>query len=106
MNNMKTNFGSLPIIRITTTTHQQNWINIQIFDNGFGISEELQRKIYDPFFTTKAVGKGVGLGLSVSYQIIVEKHGGKLSCISAYGRGTTFQIEIPIDASPNFKKTS
>jgi NO-binding membrane sensor protein with MHYT domain len=106
INNIKINFDSIPIIRITTSTHQQSWINIQIFDNGFGISEELQRKIYDPFFTTKAVGKGVGLGLSVSYQIIVEKHGGKLSCISAFGRGTTFQIEIPIDASANFKKAS
>lgn len=69
------------------------------FDNGYGISEDIQRKIYDPFFTTKTIGKGVGLGLSISYQIIVEKHGGTLSCLSAYGQGTTFQIEIPVAAS-------
>lgn len=99
INNMKRNNHFTPIIRITTNIHQPNWVIIRIFDNGFGISEEIQRKIYDPFFTTKTVGKGVGLGLSISYQIIVEKHGGKLNCLSAYGQGTTFQIEIPIATS-------
>ncbi|BCL35441.1 MHYT domain-containing protein [Nostoc sp. MS1] len=96
-NNTKLNAIFKPIIRITTNIHQEKWVSIQIFDNGFGINEEVQRKIYDPFFTTKPVGKGVGLGLSISYQIIIEKHGGKLSCLSAYGQGTTFKIEIPID---------
>ena len=57
---------------------------------------EVKQKIFDPFFTTKSVGEGTGLGLSISYQIIVEKHEGKLSCISELGEGSEFLIEIPI----------
>ncbi|MEH2406569.1 MHYT domain-containing protein [Nostoc sp.] len=91
----KSNFT--PLIRIKTTVNQVGWVNIQIFDNGSGISEDVQNKIYDPFFTTKPVGQGTGLGLSISYQIVVQKHGGRLNCISANGQGTTFQIELPID---------
>jgi NO-binding membrane sensor protein with MHYT domain/nitrogen-specific signal transduction histidine kinase len=101
INNIKINSNFKPIIRVTTKLYPQNWVSVQIFDNGFGINEEIQRKIYDPFFTTKTVGKGVGLGLSISYQIIIEKHRGKLSCISAYSQGTTFKIEIPIDTENN-----
>ena len=61
-----------------------------------GINPEVKQRIFDPFFTTKPVGEGTGLGLSISYQIVVEKHGGKLDCISAPGKGTEFIIEIPI----------
>ncbi|MEH2424151.1 MAG: MHYT domain-containing protein [Nostoc sp.] len=86
-----------PLIRIKTAVHQVGWVNIQIFDNGSGISEDMQNKIYDPFFTTKSVGQGTGLGLSISFQIVVQTHGGRLNCISAKGQGTTFQIELPID---------
>ncbi|MDM9585153.1 ATP-binding protein [Nostoc sp. GT001] len=50
----------------------------------------------DPFFTTKAVGKGTGMGLSISYQIITDKHGGSLQCISSPGQGAEFVITIPI----------
>ncbi|MEM6451553.1 MAG: HAMP domain-containing sensor histidine kinase, partial [Cyanobacteria bacterium P01_D01_bin.105] len=53
--------------------------------------------IFNPFFTTKAVGKGTGLGLSISYQIITEKHNGKLYCHSSAAQGTEFVIEIPIE---------
>ncbi|MGL5065502.1 MAG: ATP-binding protein, partial [Microcoleus sp.] len=53
-------------------------------------------KIFDPFFTTKPIGKGTGLGLYASYQIIVEKHRGKLECISESDRGTSFIIYLPI----------
>nr|WP_272819089.1 ATP-binding protein [Scytonema hofmannii] len=52
-------------------------------------------KIFNPFFTTKPVGKGTGLGLSISYQIVTEKHGGSLECISSPGDETTFIIKIP-----------
>ncbi|MDJ1183518.1 PAS domain S-box protein [Roseofilum casamattae] len=72
-------------------------IVIAISDNGRGISAETQAKLFDPFFTTKPVGKGTGMGLSISYQIIAEKHKGKLSCNSQPGQ-TTFTIEIPIGA--------
>ena len=65
-------------------------------DNGSGIPAELQKRLFDPFFTTHPVGKGTGLGLSISYQIIVEKHRGKLDCNSTLGEGTEFVISLPI----------
>ncbi|MEO8891801.1 MAG: PAS domain S-box protein [Coleofasciculaceae cyanobacterium] len=68
---------------------------IKIIDNGPGMTEEIARRLFDPFFTTKPVGKGTGLGLSVSYQIVVEKHGGLLSCLSEPGKGAEFCIMIP-----------
>jgi signal transduction histidine kinase len=69
---------------------------IRIADNGSGMTEAVRRRLFDPFFTTKAVGKGTGLGLSISYQIVVEKHGGRIQCVSELGLGTEFVIEIPI----------
>jgi signal transduction histidine kinase len=69
---------------------------IQIVDNGTGMSEEVQRRLFDLFFTTKPVGSGTGLGMSISYQIVVEKHGGQLQCVSAPGQGTAFLIYLPI----------
>lgn len=73
------------------------FVVIRITDNGSGISEEVLHKIFDPFFTTKPVGSGTGLGLSISYQIVVEKHRGKLCCISTPGQGTEFIVEIPVN---------
>ncbi|QFS46556.1 PAS domain-containing sensor histidine kinase [Nostoc sphaeroides] len=67
---------------------------IRIFDNGKGILPHIQRHIFEPFFTTKPVGKGQGLGLSISRQIIVEKHQGKLKCNSQLGQGTELVIEM------------
>jgi hypothetical protein len=69
---------------------------IRISDNGSGIPEEVKQRIFDPFFTTKPVGVGTGLGLSIAHSIIVEKHGGQLTCISTPGQGTEFAIELPI----------
>jgi len=54
-------------------------------------------RIFDHLFTTKDVGQGTGLGLAIARQIVEEKHGGKLSCISALGEGTELVIEILID---------
>ncbi|MCS6814856.1 MAG: CHASE domain-containing protein [Cyanobacteria bacterium] len=71
-------------------------IRISITDNGPGMSEETQKQLFNPFFTTKPVGKGTGLGLAISYQIVVDKHEGKLWCESTPGHGTTFFIEIPV----------
>jgi PAS domain S-box-containing protein len=85
----------LPTIRIRTQMLNTNQVAIYIADNGSGMSQEVQQRVYDPFFTTKSIGKGTGLGLSISYQI-VEKHGGQLKCISAAGIGAEFAIEIPI----------
>ncbi|MBX9255797.1 PAS domain-containing protein [Desmonostoc muscorum CCALA 125] len=94
--NSKTNDN--PQIQITTEVIDKNWIVVTIADNGFGISEQVRSKLFDPFFTTKPVGKGTGLGLSISYQIIVEKHGGQLSCFSTPGKGAEFVIKIPVNS--------
>lgn len=83
-------------IRITTEAIDNEQIAITISDNGSGIPTEILPKIFDPFFTTKPPGKGTGLGLSISYQIIVERHGGKLNCYSNQGQGTQFVIKLPI----------
>ncbi len=83
-------------INIWTEVCDTNFVKIHIADNGPGMREEVRSRIFDPFFTTKGVGKGTGLGLSISYQIVVEKHGGKLMCVSAPGEGTEFVIEIPV----------
>jgi two-component system, NtrC family, sensor kinase len=69
---------------------------IRIADNGPGISEEVCRRLFEPFFTTKPVGKGTGLGLSISYQIVVEKHKGRLTCNSEPGKGAEFLISLPV----------
>lgn len=86
----------LSSIMIHTQVKNEECVLITIKDNGPGIPEEVKTKLFDPFFTTKPIGKGTGLGLSISYQIIVDKHKGKIKCISAPGKGTEFLIEIPI----------
>lgn len=80
----------------TKPVNNNSSISIHIVDNGLGMTEEIRRRLFEPFFTTKAVGKGTGLGLSISYQIIVEKHAGKLECFSIPGKGTEFIIHLPI----------
>ncbi len=86
----------VPKIEIITERTAQNTVRIVIRDNGVGIPEAIKDKIFDPFFTTKPVGQGTGLGLSTSYQIIVEQHGGQLTCESQINQGSEFVIEIPI----------
>ncbi|WP_413201344.1 sensor histidine kinase, partial [Nostoc piscinale] len=83
-------------IRIQTFVSNTKHIIIRFIDNGPGIPENLLKRLFDPFFTTKPVGVGTGLGLSISYQIIVNKHKGKLTCLSTPEQGAEFQIEIPI----------
>ena len=92
-------------IRISTSLLQNDWVRISIADNGGGMTEAVLSKLFDPFFTTKPVGKGTGLGLSISYQIVVDKHGGKLMCHSAPGEGAAFTIEIPIRQQSGDSKT-
>ncbi len=82
-------------IHITTEVLDQ-WVEIRFQDNGVGIPERVRAKIFDPFFTTKPVGKGTGMGMSISYQIITDKHGGKIFCESRPNQGTEFVIQIPI----------
>ena len=84
-------------IEITTEVVNDKVI-IKIADNASGMSEEVKDNIFNPFFTTKEVGKGTGLGLPICYQIIVEKHHGQIQCSSQVGRGTEFMIQLPIKA--------
>lgn len=89
--------ATIPPFQITiTTVAESDRIMIMITDNGPGMPEALTHQIFDHLFTTKDVGKGTGLGLSISRQIIEEKHGGTLNCISAPGAGAQFIIKIPI----------
>ncbi|MBD1865286.1 MULTISPECIES: ATP-binding protein [Trichocoleus] len=83
-------------IRIETALMDAKWVQVAISDNGPGIPEQIKQRIFDPFFTTKPVGKGTGMGMSISYQIITEKHQGHLRCFSTPGKGTKFVIQIPI----------
>ncbi len=83
---------------ITIKTYQtDDEVVCEISDDGCGISSETVSKIYEPFFTTKPVGQGTGLGLSVSYDIIVIQHKGKLIVDSTVGKGTKFTIKLPIN---------
>jgi two-component system, NtrC family, sensor kinase len=82
-------------IKIETLITNEDQVRITILDNGAGIPELIKSRLFDPFFTTKAVGSGTGLGLFISYQIITDKHNGKLYCDSTV-EGTKFCIEIPI----------
>ncbi|MEB3828615.1 hybrid sensor histidine kinase/response regulator [Phormidium sp. CCY1219] len=83
-------------ISIRTELLNDNQVAIVIADNGPGIIEEVRERLFDPFFTTKPPGKGTGIGLSISWQVVVEKHRGNLQCHSTPGKGTEFIIELPI----------
>ncbi|MBC1220635.1 response regulator [Nostoc sp. UCD121] len=80
----------------TTLTEDNNHILILIKDNGLGMSADVQEKIFDHLFTTKAVGQGTGLGLSIARHIVVEKHGGTLEVNSELEHGSEFIIKLPI----------
>lgn len=82
---------------ILTTTVNDTVVLIKITDTGSGIKEEDLTQIFTPFYTTKPVGIGTGLGLSVSFNII-QKHGGTISVESALGKGTTFTIQLPLSS--------
>jgi signal transduction histidine kinase len=87
-----------PAIEIVTDLEGDH-ATITITDNGPGIDDAIQSRIFDPFFTTKAIDKGTGLGMSISYQIVVDKHRGRLTCQSRLGEGTTFRLDLPVDLS-------
>ena len=90
---------------VVSTHHDGGWAEVRVKDSGTGIPEEIQANIFNPFFTTKGVGKGTGQGLAIAYGVIVRKHGGTISFDTAMGAGSTFKIRLPIDgtaeANPN-----
>ncbi|MCC3419015.1 MAG: GAF domain-containing protein [Microcoleus sp. PH2017_07_MST_O_A] len=81
---------------VTEVCPGETAVAVRIKDNAWGMEETVRQKIFEPFFTTKPVGKGAGIGLAIGSEIVVEQHGGKLSCISAPGEGTELIIEIPL----------
>jgi signal transduction histidine kinase len=83
-------------ITISTALIARNVVEIRMGDNGKGMSEAIKARIFDHLFTTKAVGKGTGLGMAIARQIVVEKHGGCLEVRSEVGQGTEFCIQLPI----------
>lgn len=85
---------------ITVSTHQnREQVEIQVKDNGIGMAENVQQKIFQPFFTTKPTGQGTGLGLSLSYDIVTKGHGGALEVQSQPGEGTLMTVRLPADVS-------
>lgn len=86
--------SSDPTITISTEC-DQNLIKVRIQDNGCGMSEEVRKEIFVPFFTTKPIGKGTGMGLAIAYGI-VKDHNGEIEVISEEGAGTTFEIHLPV----------
>ncbi|MEW6738727.1 MAG: ATP-binding protein [Nitrospirota bacterium] len=82
------------IVTVKTTQDENSMVEISISDTGCGIDEDIQDKIFYPFFTTKAVGEGTGLGLAISYGII-QNHGGEILVESKKGYGSVFRIRLP-----------
>lgn len=81
---------------ILRTRQQDQWVVVEIEDNGSGIPEAIQSKIFDPFFTTKPPGEGTGLGLNISHNIVVQKHQGQITVHSQPGK-TCFEVCLPIN---------
>ena len=80
---------------IIRTRQESGWVVVEVEDNGPGIPEDIQPKIFDAFFTTKEPGKGTGLGLNISYNIVVKKHRGDMKVSSIPGK-TCFKVMLPI----------
>lgn len=89
--------GKITII----ASKQTDNVIIKISDNGIGMTTEVKDRIFDPFYTTKSVGKGTGQGLSMAYSVVVDRHKGKIEAHSTLGEGTTFVISLPIDNDLN-----
>jgi PAS domain S-box-containing protein len=86
------------------TRHDGDWVEIRVADNGTGIPPHVRANIFDPFFSTKAVGKGTGQGLAISHSVVKEKHGGSINFETELGVGTTFIVRLPI--SPDVPATA
>jgi two-component system NtrC family sensor kinase len=92
--NQSAESGFEPTLWLTTRSLGEQ-VEIRVRDNGVGISEAVRDKISEPFFTTKPAGEGTGLGLSLSYDIVVKQHGGRLTVDSRIDAFTEFQITLP-----------
>ncbi|MEM9265760.1 MAG: GAF domain-containing protein [Cyanobacteria bacterium P01_F01_bin.13] len=88
--------GNPSLIRVSTQLKNNRWVSIHLSNNGPGMTEEARLSLFDSPLVDSTVGRTSRLGLPISYQIVTEKHNGKLYCSSAPGKGTGFVIEIPI----------
>lgn len=88
----------MPLQIYIETEAQPDGVSIRIRDNAGGMTETVKSHIFEYAYTTKAVGKGTGMGLSIAHQIVVETHAGQLTCTSRPGEGTQFSIDLPYDA--------
>jgi len=91
--------GGKGTITVKTEPDGEHHVLVTIADTGNGIPVEIRERIFEPFFTTKEVGKGTGLGLPIARALVTEKHGGSLTFSTEIGRGTTFCVRLPIEAS-------
>ena len=83
------------VVAISAERWSPGWLRFQVRDTGSGIPEEIRQQIFEPFFSTKEVGKGTGLGLAVTYSL-VKRHGGRIDVSNAEGRGTIFSVLLPV----------
>jgi signal transduction histidine kinase len=88
-----------PTLKVSTRA-LTDWIEIRVRDNGTGIPDEVKAKMFNPFFTTKPPGEGTGLGLSLSYDIVVKQHGGTIEVETKPGEFTEFLIKLPRASRP------
>jgi PAS domain S-box-containing protein len=83
-----------------TVDRQDDWGCITIMDNGPGMTDDIRKRIFEPFYTTKPTGSGTGLGLSIAYFIITKNHAGRLTVESSPNRGTAFTVKLPLKRTP------
>jgi signal transduction histidine kinase len=86
--------GFDPTLKVSTRD-LDGAVEIRVRDNGIGIPAEIKDRLFQPFFTTKPPGEGTGLGLSMSYDIITQQHGGSISVDSKVGKYSEFTVRLP-----------
>ncbi|TWT88157.1 C4-dicarboxylate transport sensor protein DctB [Pseudobythopirellula maris] len=86
---------------VVRTRRSGDWVQIDVQDDGCGMDEVVRRRIFDPFYTTKEVGKGTGQGLAISYNVVVNHHQGRIDLSSEPGAGTCFTVELPLGEHPD-----
>ena len=101
---VKDNGAYLPTVRVSTR-QVDGEVKIRVCDNGPGIPAEIKDKIFEPFFTTKPTGRGTGLGLSLSYDIVTQGYGGMLTVESEEGKGATFIFTLPVNQTETASST-
>ncbi|MEO8213703.1 MAG: ATP-binding protein, partial [Myxococcales bacterium] len=86
-------------VTLSTAVDASGWVVVEVRDTGAGIAPELHRQIFDPFFTNKPVGRGIGLGLAICHHVVTDL-GGTISVESAPERGSVFRVRLPAVSAP------